>query len=787
MSSLSERSLCRRIAAGAVAAVVALGLTTASATADGDSGDDPITGVHDLEVDVTDHGPVGTEVSTSQAEVGTLPDGTNVQYIAGTGSPGVFTVVDAETGELIDAQEVPPKTGAGPIQALPDGSAYFNFRDGQAVIFYHWDSETHEITEVMTDPADGKLVRELQLGEDGLLYGSTYPNTRVFSYDPETEEVRDYGDVLEPGDADMYAEGFSVHEGTAYVGTGMQNGNLISVDLDSGESAEMELPPDYEGIERFYRFQQVGDLIAMAFSPSISGTTTLFWDTADEEWVCDGAIDTALSLNNPYTEPTEDGRFFYKADDEIWEFDSADCSISPTGWIDTDLEDTGTHRALNQFVSAAGEETLLGLNRDGTSWAFEPATGEQQVFENQVPGSALRAHSLHVASDDRVYMGTYNGPGTLGRFDPATQEMEQIEGPSQADSFLTLQDDDLVMGSYGNAVVHRGDPAADWDYGTNPSEQFRLIDEQQDRIVDQDTDGELVAMATVADYGVRGGGLTLTDMSERGVTHRDLVEAQSTASVAFGDDGLLYAGTSIQGGLSSENSPLDAHLLVVDPQTGDVLDSVVPVEGNPVVAGIAVLGETVWAITNSGDLVEYDTVTREVVEVHDLGTEHSSSPWGLASTIQENPVDGLLYGISGTQVFVVDPEGGEMKILLDDTEYKRLDIADDGTVYVIDETNLFSFDVDGVDEDPRAQLEALSAATAEYIESGEISGRSAHHLPNALAQAQKHLDLGRDSTAAQRVEAFVEHLDDAGVPDSVSEEARVDLIDQARGVLDVLE
>src|SRR5699024_7398809 len=145
---------------------------------------------------------------------------------------------------------------------------------------------------------------------------------------------------------------FSVHEGTAYVGTGMQNGNLISVDLDSGESAEMDLPPDYEGIERFYRFQQVGDLIAMAFSPSISGTTTLFWDTADEEWVCDGAIDTALSLNNPYTEPTEDGRFFYKADDEIWEFDSADCSISPTGWIDTDLEDTGTHRALNQFVSA---------------------------------------------------------------------------------------------------------------------------------------------------------------------------------------------------------------------------------------------------------------------------------------------------------------------------------------------------------------------------------------------------------------------------------------------------
>lgn len=786
MSPRGKYSRGRRVTVGVFAAAVALGLSTASATAESPSSDDLTTEVLESPVDVTDHGGVGTEVSTSQAEAGTLPDGTNVQYIAGTGSPGVFTVMDAETGELIDAQEVPPKTGAGPIQALPDGSAYFNFRDGQAIIFYHWDAETHEITEVMTDPADGKLVRELQLGDDGLLYGSTYPNTRVFSYDPETEEVHDYGDVLEPGDVDSYAEGFSVHEGTAYVGTGMENGNLVSLDLESGDVTEMELPAGYEGINRFYRFQQVGDLIAMAFSPEISGTTTLFWDTVDEEWVCDGAIDTPLSLNNPYTEPTDDGRFFFKADGEIWEFDSADCSVSATGWIDTELEDTGTHRALNQFVSTEGEETLLGLNRDGTSWSFEPATGEQEFFENQVPGSALRAHSIHVAPDHRVYMGTYNGPGTLGRFDPATQEMEQIEGPSQADSFLTL-DGQLVMGSYGNAVVHLGDPTSEWDYGTNPSEQFRLIDAQQDRIVDQATDGELVAMATVSDYGVRGGGVTLTDMSDRGETYRDLVEAQSTASVAFGDDGLLYAGTSIQGGLSSEDSPLDAHLLVIDPQTGDVLDSVAPVEGNPVVAGIAVVDGTVWAVTNSGDLVEYNATGREVLEVHDLGTEPSSSPWGLASTVQLNPVDGLLYGISGTEVFVFDPETGEMGTVLDDSEYKRLDIAEDGTVYVIDETNLFSFDVEDLKEGPQAQLEALSAATGQYVDDGDISGRIAHHLPNSLAQAQKHLDLGRTGTAAQRIEVFIGHLDDAAVPDSVSEEARVDLLDRAHAILDGLQ
>src|SRR5690606_31166172 len=113
------------------------------------------------------------------------------------------------------------------------------------------------------------------------------------------------------------------------------------------------------------------------------------------------------------------------------------------------------------------------------------------------------------------------------------------------DSFVTFGDQ-LVVGSYGNAVVHAGDPLAEWNWNTNPSQQFRPIDgHQQDRIVDQATDGNLIALATVSDYGVRGGALTLTNLAEYRETYRDLVEHQSTASVTFGNDGLVYAGTSI--------------------------------------------------------------------------------------------------------------------------------------------------------------------------------------------------------------------------------------------------
>ena len=791
MASSSPPLLVRRIAAGVLTAAVSLGLAVTGAAADGAAADgaaadESAQGGLDLSVEITDHGLVATETSISSADVGTLPDGTRVQYLPAAGNPASFSVVDIDTGELIDHQSIPPKTLAGPTEILPDGSAYFALRDGGGVILYHWDAETHEITEVLEDPAGELLIRGLQM-HDGILYGNTYPRAKVFSYDPATEEVRDYGSVASDDD---YAWGLSVVDGIAYTGTGMHAGHVVAVDLDSGEMAELELPAEYdEVITYFYSFQQVGDLIAMGFSPSLNGSyegvNTLFWDAAAGDWACEGAIGSFLSLNAPFTDQTDRGTMFFKSEGEIWEFDSADCSVSATGWIDTGLEDTGNHRALNLLTTADGEEILVGLNRDGSFWRFTPATGEHEMFDGVVPGAPLTAHSLHIASDGRAYMGTYNGPGTLGRFDPATQEMEQIDGPSQADEWLTF-DHQLIVGSYGNAVLHMGDPSVEWDYGTNPAERFQLIGEQQDRVATMATNGETVAIGTVADYGVSGGGLTLTDMTDSGVTYRDLVEAQSTTAVTFGNDGLIYAGTSNRGGLSSPNSPLDGHLVVFDPEAGEVLDKVIPVEGNATVAEVVALDDTIWAITNSSDLVEFDTTTREVVEVYDLGTDTSASTWGAATTLQAHPTDGLLYGIAGTDVFAFDPETHDMQILAEDG-YKRMDIAEDGTLYVIDATNLYTFDVSGAEQGPVEQLEALSAATEGYLDSGDITGPIAHQLQRTLDQAEKHLGADRTVPAVRALERFVRHLENAKMPDSVTEEARADLMHRAEAILDALD
>src|SRR5699024_1406594 len=88
---------------------------------------------------------------------------------------------------------------------------------------------------------------------------------------------------------------------------------------------------------------------------------------------------------------------------------------------------------------------------------------------------------------------------------------------------------------------------------TNPEQMLEVGREAtgQDRPRHMISAGEHVAIATIPDYGELGGGLTLLDpqTGEHEFT-RDIVADQSVTDLAYAD-GVVYAGTSIHGGLDS--------------------------------------------------------------------------------------------------------------------------------------------------------------------------------------------------------------------------------------------
>lgn len=745
----------RRVALMAAALAAGGGLlSTGPATADAES--PAPDGDLGLTATAVDLGVAATERNIRTGAAGVLPDGTPVAYALSDGNPVSFNVINMDTGELISSFELPPKSvGAFPAIA-PDGMVYFSVRDGKSSLVHRYDPATDEVEFLIESPTGEAVTRSMVVGEDGLIYGSTYPNARAFTYDPETGEVVDFGSVT--GD-DEYGWGLEESEGIMYVGTGIGAGHVMTVDTSTGEIAELPLPPEADAaLTYFYEFQQVGDLIAMAFSPGISdGTNTLFWDTVDEEWACEGAIPRFLDLNGPFTKATPDGTMFYMSEDEIWSFDSADCSVEPTGWAAADLDDDT--RVIDMVMTGEGDAAtpvLIGMNNDGSTWRFAPTTGEHETFESVVPGAPLTAHTVTSGPDDRIYVSTYLGPGAIGRYDPATEEITTLSGPGQASSLIGFGDQ-IVVGSYPGGVVHIGDPEQPWDWGTNPAQAFRLIGDDQDRVIALATDDETVAMGTVSDYGVRGGSLTLSDMNGTVDVYRDLVDHQSVTSLTFGSDGLIYAGTGVRGGLSSQNSPLDAHLVVFDPDSREVVHAQVPVPDNDTVAALTFQGDTLWGLTNTGIVFSFDPSTQTVTSTTDLGTGQSPSPWGLASTLQAHPADGLLYGIAGENLFAFDPATEEFQFL-SEAEYKRITITESGDIYAIGATNLYRIDIETgaaectttIDGTHDGALTVREGVTC--IEGGTVHGATVVREGASLIAHDATLTGGLASTSAATIE-----------------------------------
>lgn len=650
-----------------------------------------------LTAEVDDQGIAATERNVRTAAAGITRKGIPLVYLLSDGNPVSFNVLNGDTGELIDSFPLPPKSIGSYPTVTPDGTAYFAVRDGKSSLVHRYDPVRNTVEFLVESPTGDAVTRALRVDGD-VLYGCTYPNAKAFSYDLISGEVRDYGKVATT--TDSYAWGFEKVGGSLYVGTGIGEGHVVRVDIDTGEKTELELPKEYDDqLTYFYAFRQVGDLVAMAFSPGLEdGTNVLFWDTTTQEWVHDSAIPGFLALNGPLTTATDDGRLWYKSDGEIYEFSATTGAVRATGWVDTGLEDTGSHRTLDMVMvgrARLARPILFGGNNDGSFWRFDPESGEHQHFDTQIEGAPLTTNTLTVGPDQRVYVPTYLGPGAIARFDPDTNQTEVLAGPGQADTLLALGSE-LLLGSYPNAVVHRGDPSQDWAYGTNPAKDYDLIADAQDRIMSMsgDADAQRYAVATVADYGISGGALTIVDADGTRQVHRDPIDLQSVVTVLWGPDNLVYAGTCRRGGLSSPTSPADAELLVFDPVDQTLVHHLVPVSGNDVVCEIALGSDgQVWGITKTGHLFAFDRDSRTVTADIQHGLGGTSTPWGSGCTIVAHPTDGLLYGLADGSLFAFDPVSHDWQVLDEGRALKRLDIAADGRLYAVDDTHLYQVTV----------------------------------------------------------------------------------------------
>lgn len=287
--------------------------------------------------------------------------------------------------------------------------------------------------------------------------------------------------------------------------------------------------------------------------------------------------------------------------------------------------------------------------------------GQEAVAPDTYQGRELPIFRLAAGPDGKVY-GSSILPEYLLRFNPAEGKpvtMGLIPG-AEAYSMLSA-DGKLYIASYTGATLQIYDPAKSFAPGTeranNPA-YYGQTAPKQDRPYDMalGADGKIY-LACVPSYGYHGGALSWYDPRADMLGHvSEPVKDQAVASVCALPDGLLACGTSTEGGPGTQPLAKEAVLFLWDPVTQEKVFETVPLPGQSSIANLAVGGDGLVYGATGSHLFVFDPQARHVLARKTL-TQGSVSRAGLLTL-----ADGRVVALAGDSALFLRYAGGRWQL-----------------------------------------------------------------------------------------------------------------------------
>lgn len=568
-------------------------------------------------------------------------DGRWKAYTVTAAVPARFQVIDIETGALEASVEFPSgATGSWSVLTASDGTVYVGvYNNGH---LYRWLPESETLLDVGKATPSSLYLWDLEEDAEGRIWGGTYPEAELFSYDPELDEFTNHGRL---GD-EQYARSVAVLGDSVYAGLGSTEPRIIVHDIATGARDEIALPTEHQDNEFVYELEARQHLLFARLTP---GNTTLVYDTKRGEWI-DGLGATSFGTVSP---AGPDGAvYFIDAQQQLRSYDLETGEIADTG-VGGFLPARGFGWVELDGAEYPGQ-TLTFMYQTGEIVGFNPGTGATRTELSEVVSAPIKIQSIGLGPDGRVYSGGYMYEG-IAAYDPATGETHtfprgdvgQVEG-------MLAHAGELYLGSYTRANLHRFDPEQAWAGGTNPEHLGSLEALHQDRPFAWTSVGSLIATGTVPGYGHLGGVLALYDPADETLeTFPDVVEDQSIVSLTAIDD-TIYGSTSIYGGLGSVPTADTGRVFAWDVDTRSKLWEVeLSPEAEAITAIEAGPDGSLWAV-DMGVLYELDPATGEVMRSSTLTPYvwHAASVW-VNADLKFNS-EGSLFALSRGTVLRID-------------------------------------------------------------------------------------------------------------------------------------
>lgn len=497
-----------------------------------------------------------TSVSINDGVMG-VEDSKPVLYTTVSTTPAVFNVIDVRNNERISDFELAGVAQSWRHVIASDGTVYIaaitSSGTGELWSYSPATKQVQKLTVVGSE----KSLWSMTTDPAGNVYVGTFDNGKLFQYNPQTKELRDYGSLVADHN---YIRSMAYHDGYIYAGMAMPF-EVVKVNVETGASEIIsdEVPDilgiEHEKIEFAYDMAVVDKYLFVKASGDKSGLVMVYYNLEEKKWEdkyigVDPVSNRGVMSYNQI--PVADGKAYLPAHGGILEVDLATLETRNTG-INFGTSLRGAAWVDMEDPELTPDRTIVTIQANGKLSALDVKKG----IRKDMPGVAAKGgpipiHNLERGTDGRLYMTAYPG-GNGAIFDPTTNQVTSIS-IGQAEGMISVGNK-VYYGIYPGGHIYEVDISG--ERLSDPKLLFTIGSDQDRPYKMEYADGKLI-IGTIPNYGKLGGALTIYELAtgEKQV-YRDIIKDHSIIGLAY-KDGKIYGSTTKSGGLNTtmpKNNP----------------------------------------------------------------------------------------------------------------------------------------------------------------------------------------------------------------------------------------
>jgi len=495
--------------------------------------------------------------------------------------------------------------------------------------------------------------------DNGVIWSATYPASGVVSFNPKTQELKDYGHVYAQNWA-QYPRSIAADDaGWIYFGDGSTAGQIIILDPITGKATPVA-PDDQRdhGYGVVYRRN-------------------------------DGKV-----YGTPFTETKDKWYVFHKGEATLIgahaQTDAKPIITSHQGLFHQNFPDGRRMKDLDLV-----ERVLI---------VEDPKAGTSQTIKFDYKSEGAHIMGVATAPDGTICGGTAF-PMRFFCYNPKTDSWINRASYGQWNT-VGRQGDRFYAGGYGGGFLLEWDPAKPWvatESGKpecNPlflAQSAPTINRPHKLLTHPD--GRTLVVAGTPGYGLTGGGLMFWDRETKQsviLTDKEVIPDQSTVSLVALPNGKLLGGTTTHPGTGGEQKVKEAEMYIMDMASKKIewRQVVFPGAGEYTDMRSGAKG-LIFGFTNGKRFFVFDPVQKKVV--HEQATDAEFGP----TAYQQGP-----------RVLLADPKTGNMYALfsgciarIDQESFKIVKVADspvpinyggdvlEGRIYFASGSHVYSFKI----------------------------------------------------------------------------------------------